>query len=84
MNNKVESVNRKIKDKYQDKDKTTCFARYINNPVAVLASDKYFQKPEDLRSRSGSKIGCGVVNMSMSAEKAPSMKISLNKSFSKP
>ena len=82
MNNKVETVNKKIKDKYIDKERNS-FAKYINNPITVLGSDKYFKKPEDLRSRSGSKIGCGI-SSALSAEKNPCTKVGLNKSFSKP
>lgn len=36
--------------------------------MPVLKSDTYFNKPEDLRSKSGSKIGCGI-SKALSAQK---------------
>lgn len=81
MNNKVVSVNQKIKDKYAGNDKS--YQKYLNTQKSSLQSDTYFQKPEDLRSRTGSKIGCGL-SKAMSASKTPISRISLAKSSSKP
>jgi hypothetical protein len=39
------------------------------NASQKLPTQKYFQKPEDLRSKSGSKIGGGI-KMALSGQKA--------------
>lgn len=69
MNNCVETVNQKIKDKYAEKGLQSYVNQYVENIKApVVKSDTYFQKPEDLRSKSGSKIGGGIMQ-AMSEQK---------------
>ena len=52
------------------------------NATQKLTTQKYFQKPEDLRSKSGSKIGGGI-KMALSGQKA-SARSKLPVSISKP
>ena len=81
MNERVEEVSKKIKEKYQERVFQNESDKHITQKI-VLPYNQFYKKPEDLRSRSGSKIGCGITK-AFSAQKTTNVKTKMNVSSEK-
>ena len=60
MNQCHQNINRKMKTKYENLGNSFISHNSTQKLILSQSSSSFFKKPEDLRSKSGSKIGCGI------------------------